>query len=128
MGVLPKRRVDPRIDTGRSRPCAPGPTGRVPLRAGDPRAELDDENVTVAHTLGTWTYPSATVFDDRVFLAYRYTRYREHPEYAQLVGSSENQGAYGSILKLKVFPLSWFYGSKKPADPLDRYPFTSVQI
>ena len=93
-----------------------------------PAPELDDENVTAAHTLGTWTYPSATVFDDRVFLAYRYTRYREHPEYAQLVGSSENQGAYGFILKLKVFPLSWFYGGKKPADPLDRYPFTSVQI
>ena len=93
-----------------------------------PAPELDDENVTPADALGTWTYPSVTVFVDRVFVAYRYTRYREHPEYAQLVGSSKNQDAYGFILKLKVFPLSWFYGGKKPADSLDRYPFTSVQI
>ena len=93
-----------------------------------PAPELDDENVTPADALGTWTYPSVTVFVDRVFVAYRYTLDRAHPEYAQLVGSSKTQDAYGFILKLKVFPLSWFYGGKKPADPLIRYPFTSVQI
>ena len=54
-----------------------------------PAPELDDENVTPADALGTWTYPSVTVFVDRVFVAYRYTLYREHPEYAQTGGEQQ---------------------------------------
>ena len=63
-----------------------------------------------------WTYPWVTVMGDRVCISYRYNLPREHPEYARLVGSSEREGSMGFVLKVKVLPLTWFYGGKKPSD------------
>ena len=53
--------------------------------------------------MGRWSYPSVLVLDDRVLVAHTYSVYENADKYAR--GSA----------RIKVFPLSWFYGG---ADPL----------
>ena len=39
---------------------------------------------------------------------------RGHPTRAELILSSQKEGGFNQ--KLKVLPLTWFYGGKEPAD------------
>ena len=52
--------------------------------------------------------------DDRVLIAHTYSVYERHLERAELILSSRREGGFNQ--KLKVLPLSWFYGGQEPAD------------
>ena len=49
-----------------------------------------------------------------MLIAHTYSVYEPHPERAELILSSRKEGGFNQ--KLKVFPLTWFYGGKEPAD------------
>ena len=54
------------------------------------------------------TYPRVNVMGDRVFVQYGYSRYSEHETRAEhLVEKGQ---------RLKILPITWFYGGKEPAD------------
>lgn len=91
----------------------PGPIGRyapAEYHFGPGRAapERDVANVTPAADYGIFDYPSVLVLKDRVIVAYNYRRYEEHPTRAELVLTGYE--------KIKVMPMSWFYGGKEPSD------------
>ena len=52
--------------------------------------------------------------NDRVLIAHTYSIYEEHPDRAEMILSNRKEGGFNQ--KLKVLPLTWFYGGKKPAD------------
>lgn len=63
----------------------------------------------------TWSYPTVTAFEGRVFIRHRYTTLEPHPTKAEL----EHWGGPKTMLlegdfngKLKVMPVSWFYGER----------------
>ena len=49
-----------------------------------------------------------------MLIAHTYSVYEEHPDRAELILSSKEEGGFNQ--KLKVLPLTWFYGGKDPAD------------
>ena len=51
---------------------------------------------------------------DRVLIAYTYCSYKDHPTRGELIYSLDQENAFSQ--KLKVLPLTWFYGGKEPAD------------
>jgi hypothetical protein len=51
---------------------------------------------------------------DRVLIAHTYSVYEEHATRAELILSSRTEGGFNQ--KLKVLPLTWFYGGREPAD------------
>ena len=51
---------------------------------------------------------------DRVLIAHTYSEIEEHPTKAEVSLSSRKEGGFNQ--KLKVLPLTWFYGGKEPAD------------
>jgi len=61
---------------------------------------------------GRWSYPSVFVYRDRVLVAHTYSFLTPHPTRAELV----NGAPEGVNSKLKVIPITWFYGGKEPAD------------
>ena len=64
---------------------------------------------------GHWKYPSVFVGEDRVIIAYTcHGLVEEHPTETRLVRASTGVPDCGQ--RLKVLPLKWFYGGKKPAD------------
>ena len=81
---------------------------------GVPAPEREVEHILPADFHGRWSYPSVFVMDDRVLIAHTYSVYEEHPTRAELVLSSRKDGGFNQ--KLKVLPLTWFYGGKEPAD------------
>jgi len=81
---------------------------------GVPAPEREPDYVGLYDFHGRWSYPSVFVMQDRVLVTYTYSFYEEHPTKAQLVLSRNREGAHNQ--KLKVLPLSWFYGGKEPAD------------
>ena len=102
-----------RVEPGPIRPVRPE---EYHFRPGVPAPEREGRYITPAEDYGWWTYPSVFVMDDRVLIGHRYRAYREHPTQAKLLTSSETEGSGGFIHKLKVLPLSWFYGGKEPAE------------
>ena len=51
---------------------------------------------------------------DRVLIVHTYSMYEEHPTRVEFILSSRKEGGFNQ--RLKVLPLSWFYGGKEPAD------------
>ncbi len=82
------------------------PTSVYPMVEG-PALENDPRHVTpLPAGYGWWSYPSVLVLDDRVLISYSY---------------GVHDTATGAIQKpngsrLKVLPLSWFYGGREPSD------------
>ena len=83
-----------------------------------PEREVEHILETTFH--GRWSYPAVFVMKDRVLIEHTYSRYEEDPVKAQLymIGGKDehNKHPEGANAKLKVLPLSWFYGGKEPAD------------
>ncbi len=97
----------------------PGPVRAVHpeeyhFEAGVPAPERDPQYILDYDFHGRWAYPSLFVMKDRVLVAYTYSFYEEHPTEARLFSSRDKEGAPNQ--KLKVLPLTWFYGGKEPAD------------
>ena len=95
----------------------PGPIRRVgpeeyQFAPGTAAPQREAAYITPATAYGKWDYPAVFVMKDRVLISHSYERYEEHETRAELVVNSG--GAYKS--KMKVLPLSWFYGGKEPAD------------
>ena len=95
----------------------PGPIGRVgpeeySFAPGTAAPQREARYVTPTESLGQWDYPAVYVMNDRVIVSHSYRRYDQHATRAELV---VNAGA-GYTSKMKVLPLSWFYGGKEPAD------------
>jgi len=61
---------------------------------------------------GRWSYPSVLVDDDRVLVSHSFTETVPDPERAEMLRT----GPDGTNSKLKVLPISWFYGGREPAD------------
>ena len=82
-----------RVEPG---PIKRGGPAEYYFQPGMPAPERDPSNVTVATEYGYWTYPAVLVLKDRVIIEY----------------SARDLG----LRKIKVLPMSWFYGGKEPAD------------
>ncbi len=81
--------------------------------------ERDAQYIREGDFFGRWSYPTVTAFDDRVFVTHSYTYFEPHPTKAEMVqrggpSSMLQPGDYNG--KLKVLPITWFYGGKEPAD------------
>ena len=100
-----------RVEPGPIRPVRPA---EVYFEPGMPAPEREAEQVLSTDFHGRWSYPSVFVMADRVLVAHSYSVYEEHPERAELILSSQKEGGFNQ--KLKVLPLTWFYGGKAPAD------------
>ncbi len=100
-----------RVEPGPLRPVAPAEFYFAP---GQPAPERRGEYIQAFSEHGRWSYPSVLVAQDRVLIAHTYSRYEPDPLRAQLVLSRVREGGFNQ--KLKVLPLSWFYGGKEPVD------------
>ena len=100
-----------RVEPGPIRPVRPG---EYHFEPGLSAPEREREHVLPVPFHGRWSYPSVFVMTDRVLIAYTYSVYEEHPTRAELILSSRKEGGFNQ--KLKVLPLTWFYGGKEPAD------------
>jgi hypothetical protein len=100
-----------RVEPGPIRPVRPAEYHFAP---GRPAPVRQREHILSAGFHGRWSYPSVLVMKDRVLIAHSYSVYEEHPTRAELILSSRKEGGFNQ--KLKVLPLSWFYGGKEPAD------------
>ncbi len=97
-----------RVEPGPIRPVRPV---EIHFEPGKPAPEREVEHITPAKVFGRWSYPSVFVLKDRVFIAHTYDIWEDHPTEARLQMSRD---VYNQ--KLKVLPLTWFYGGKQPAD------------
>ena len=91
----------------------PGPVQRYApeefhLEPGAAAPQRDPAFVTAVNQYDVYDYPDLFVYRDRVFVTHNCRYFEEHPTEARLV--------VRHIVKLKVLPLSWFYGGKKPAN------------
>jgi len=100
-----------RVEPGPIRPVRPA---EFHFEPGLPAPEREREHIVPVGFHGRWSYPSVFVMEDRVLIAHTYSVYEEHPTRAELILSSRKKGGFNQ--KLKVLPLSWFYGGKEPAD------------
>ena len=91
----------------------PGPIQRYApeeyhLEPGQAAPERDPAYVTAAGEHNVFDYPGVSVYRDRVFVTYNCRYFEEHPTEARLV--------VRHVVKLKVLPITWFYGGKEPVD------------
>lgn len=100
-----------RVEPGPIRPLRPAEVYSDPGLAAP---EREVEHIRQVDFHGRWSYPSVFVMDDRVLIAHTYSVYERHLERAELILSSRREGGFNQ--KLKVLPLSWFYGGQEPAD------------
>ena len=100
-----------RVEPGPIRPVRPAEYYFLP---GVAAPEREVEYITQDATYGRWSYPSVFVGRDRVLIAHSYTTMDEHPTRAELIDSKSKPGGFSQ--KLKVLPLTWFYGGKEPAE------------
>ena len=98
-----------RVEPGPIRPVRPA---EFDFEPGMPAGEREAEHIRPMTTDSPWlwriTYPRVNVMGDRVFVQYGCSRYSQHEtraEYAVEKGQ-----------RLKILPLTWFYGGKQPAD------------
>ncbi len=99
----------------------PGPIeaarpAEVYFKPGQAADERDSEYVTWTTGQKQCSYPTVCVLKDRVLIQYGYFWYEEHPTEARLVRRGKGGPSAGGQSRLKVLPLSWFYGGKEPAD------------
>lgn len=97
----------------------PGPIRHISQREihykpGSPAPVRAAEHIEATDTFGRWSYPSVLVLKDRVLIAHTFTQWEEDAEKALPLQSSRKEGGFNQ--KLKVLPLTWFYGGKEPAD------------
>jgi len=100
-----------RVEPGPIRPTRPEEAHYEP---GWPAPERPVDIIQTAESHGRWSYPSVFVMKDRVFIAHTYTMYKEHPTEATIISDGGKNSEYNQLLK--VLPVEWFYGGKKPAD------------
>ena len=101
-----------RVEPGPIRPLRPE---EIHFPPGRPAPEREVQQVRSATTHGRWSYPSVCALEDRVLIAHTYSRYEPHPSEARLVLSSKADPESPNQ-KLKILPLTWFYGGKTPCD------------
>ena len=97
------------MEPGPIRPVRPA---EYDFEPGMPAAERETEHIHSITADSPWdwriTYPRVNVMGDRVFVQYGYSRYSEHETRAEhLVEKGQ---------RLKILPITWFYGGKQPAD------------
>ena len=100
-----------RVEPGPIRPVRPAEYNFDP---GLPAPEREREHILPFDFHGRWSYPSVFVMEDRVLITHTYSVYEEHPTRAELILSSQKEDGFNQ--KLKVLPLTWFYGGKEPSD------------
>jgi len=98
-----------RVEPGPIHPVRPA---EFHLAPGIPAPEREARFIQPVTKHGRWSYPSVLAMRDRVLIAHTYSYYEEHPTRAELVNSQTK----GVNQRLKVLPLTWFYGGKEPAD------------
>jgi hypothetical protein len=107
-----------RVEPG---PIRPVRQEEIYFPAGRGAAERDPA-IVLSSTERIHVKPSATyVMKDRVLVSYVYSRSAEHPTEARYRPTAEvehRDPESGKFVcsKLKVLPLEWFYGGKKPCD------------
>ena len=99
----------------------PGPIGPVRpaeqyFDPGQPAPQRQASHILSAQAHARWSYPSVFVMTDRVLIAHTYAGYQDHPSQAQIIRNRLDQQGNPIDQKLKVLPLSWFYGGKEPAN------------
>ena len=80
------------------------PEGRYSVLQGKASAFDDEFAIPLPDGYGRWSYPSVFVAEDRVLISHSYSLHDSTS------GEVINQGAN----KLKVLPISWFYGGDDP--------------
>jgi len=100
-----------RVEPGPIRPLRPA---EIHFEPGVPAPGREAEHILPTSFHGRWSYPSVYVMKDRVLIAHTYSEIEEHPTKAEVSSSSRKEGGFNQ--KLKVMPLTWFYGGKEPAD------------
>ncbi len=91
----------------------------ISYQPGVAAPERDGRYIVPGDFFGRWSYASVTAFEDRVFITYSYSTFEPHPTKAEMVlkGGPRSQLQPGDFnQKLKVLPISWFYGGKEPSD------------
>ena len=87
-------------------PVGPLRPGELYSLVGQPATQVENCSVEpLPEGYGTWSYPSATVLDDRVLISHPYSIYTDHAERISPGGNS----------RLKVLPLEWIYGGYIPS-------------
>ena len=99
-----------RVEPGSIRPVRPE---EMYLEPGQPALERNAEFIQTTSYNWKGSYPSVLVMKDRVLVTHTHTTFDEHPSKGMLINS---QKSGGHNQKLKVLPLSWFYGGREPAD------------
>ena len=97
-----------RVEPGPIRPVRPA---EYHFEPGLPVPEREREHILPVGFHGRWSYPSVFAMKDRVLIAHTYSVYEQHPTRAELILSSRKPGGFNQ--KLKVLPLTWFYGGKE---------------
>lgn len=100
-----------RVEPGPIRPIRPVESHLPP---GVPAPERDPEYVRQSTYWARFAYPSMFVMKDRVLIAHTHSFAKEHPTLAEAKLNRDLPGGFNQ--KLKVLPISWFYGGKPPAD------------
>lgn len=84
------------------------------FESGVAAPEREPEAVVAEPYYARFSYPSVRVLKDRVLITHSFTDYEEDSTKGQLVLRGREPGEWNQ--KLKVLPLTWFYGGKEPAD------------
>jgi len=100
-----------RVEPGPIEPVRPA---EIHVDSALPAPVREPEAIVEAEGHGRWSYPSVLVLKDRVLIAHTYSVYEDDPANACLINSGNKPGGFNQ--KLKVLPLTWFYGGKQPAD------------
>ena len=100
-----------RVEPGPIEPVRPV---EMSFKPGTPAPERDGRYIKTAEKHGWWSYPSVFVMKDRVLIAHTYSTFDDEPDKASVYRSSNRDEMFNQ--KLKVLPLTWFYGGKEPAD------------
>ena len=70
---------------------------------GTPALECNSQvSMVLPKNMGRWSYPSVLVMEDHVLIAHTYSSYAEPDKYP------------AGTARIKVLPLSWFYGGADP--------------
>ena len=93
-------------------PIRPVRTAEYHFEHGLRVPEREREHILPVGFHGRWSYPLVFVMKDRVLIVHTYSVYEQHPTRAELILSSRKPGSFNQ--KLKVLPLTWFYGGKEP--------------
>ena len=103
-----------RLEPGPIEPVRPAEYHFYP---GIPAPEREVQHVVAKDYYARFSYPSVFVMKDRVLVTVSFQDYSEHPTKGELVPSrSRETGTKEFDQKLRVLPMSWFYGGKEPAD------------